>query len=183
MRWGLASLITAFVLIGSSQIVWAQACVPYQFTLAGCSGCTIAGNVQCNPTFVGGPTPETYEGWKLAPVSPGAALASDGLDMGVVFAVQEEETVVPGKTVMAFDHDGRDTERYTLAVGESPRVELEVTQEGTTYSFTLPATVVARGPQVFVIWAEGEGGVTDGASVSFRIVGRPSAPGPLRIVR
>lgn len=99
---------------------------------------------------------------------------------------QEEETVVPGKTVLEFDHDGIDTDRYTLAIGESPRIELDVTltcPDCGTYEFLLPASVVARGPQVFVVWAEGEGGVTDGASVSFRIVGPPSAPGPLRIVR
>lgn len=171
-----------FLLVGLlvvPSITEAQECVPYAFTLDGCSNCVIADNVQCSPSFVGPLT--AYEGWRLTPGSPGVGLASDGLDMGIV-VLQEEETVIPGKTVMAFDHDGIDTDRYTLAIGESPRVELEVEQEGTTYSFTLPSSVVARGPQVFVVWAEGEGGITDSDSVSFRIVGPPSKPTNLRKV-
>lgn len=104
-----------------------------------------------------------------------------GLSQATV--AQDEEVVVPGKTVMAFNHDGLNTDRYTLAIGESPRIELDVEQSGDEYTFTLPATVVARGPQVFVVWAEGPGGIKDGVSVSFHIIGPPSAPSAVRKVR
>jgi PKD domain/Right handed beta helix region len=42
-----------------------------------------AGNFLGSPQFVGGANPTTYEGFRLAPGSPGKGAASDGLDVGI----------------------------------------------------------------------------------------------------
>jgi hypothetical protein len=41
------------------------------------------GNFLGNPTFVGGPNPTTYAGFRLAPGSPGKNAASNGQDIGI----------------------------------------------------------------------------------------------------
>jgi hypothetical protein len=60
-----------------------------------CTSCTNAGNVS-NVIFSGGSSPNTYEGFSLAPLSPGKNSTFDGVDAGVRFSgVDPQPTPTP----------------------------------------------------------------------------------------
>jgi hypothetical protein len=74
-----------------------------------CSGCTIDHNlfsgggssgtnvIVGTPKFVGGSSPTTYEGWKLAAGSPGKGNASDGADRGIALSFAGPPSQTPGQ--------------------------------------------------------------------------------------
>jgi hypothetical protein len=56
-------------------------------------------NLAGSPVFVGGASPTSYDGFRLAPGSPGVGAASDGLDVGVRFGASPTPTPTPTPTV------------------------------------------------------------------------------------
>lgn len=52
---------------------------------SGCSNCTFNNNLTISPIFIGGTNPKTWNGFQLAPESPGYQSATDGNDMGTTY--------------------------------------------------------------------------------------------------
>lgn len=105
------------------------------------------------------------------------------LVLATLSAHAQTETVIPGKTVLAFDHDGLDTSRYELCIGAActPIVPAPAKDASANiFRFTAPVGL-PRGPQVLAVRAAGEAGVSAPSDpVTFRVVVVPGKPGPLR---
>lgn len=180
----------------------------------GCSNCTFTSNLFDDsadasgtnnvigvPTFVGGASPTSYEGWLLAEGSIGENAGNDGLDMGITGGSTPPppppptpETVVRGETVMSFDHDGEFTDSYELCweteTGVSCVVITVTPVEGTNEKrFVLPESV-PLGPEVVMgIVAVGPSGRTSGPTSVYEVTDpapppppAPSAPSAPRVV-
>lgn len=98
-------------------------------------------------------------------------------------SAQTTPAVIPGQTVLAFDHDAADTTGYQLCLGSvcTPIVPAPAKDaSANTFRFTTPSTL-PRGPQVLTVRAVGEAGVSAPSDpVTFRVVVLPAKPGPVR---
>lgn len=99
-------------------------------------------------------------------------------------AQAQDAKVIPGMTVLAFDHDDADiTTGYQLCVGATcaPLSPAPVKDaSANVFRFTAPASL-PRGPQVLTVRAVGEAGVSaPSEAVTFRVLVVPGKPGPLR---
>lgn len=99
-------------------------------------------------------------------------------------ALAQTAAVIPGKSTLAFDHDGTDVTRYELCVGATctPIIPAPAKDgSANVFRFVAPATLPS-GPQVLAVRAVGEAGVSAPSEpVTFRVVVIPAQPGPLRV--